>query len=100
MHAPHHDHALSLERGESHTHHHLGHAGGSSHFIWALSATLFFAGVEAFAGWWSGSLALIADAGHMLTDSSSLGLAAMAAWLARRLPACVRTSSTCEGSSA
>jgi len=82
----HHDHTLSLERGESHTHHHLGHAGSGAHFLWALLATLFFAGVEAFSGWWSGSLALIADAGHMLTDSTSLGLAAAAAWLARRPP--------------
>jgi len=48
--------------------------------------TLAFAFVEAVAGWWSGSLALIADAGHMLTDSTALGLAAMAAWLARRPP--------------
>lgn len=86
MHSHHHDHTLSLERGETHTHHHLGHAGGGTHFLWALVATLFFAGVEAFSGWWSGSLALIADAGHMLTDSTSLGLAAAAAWLAKRPP--------------
>lgn len=38
------------------------------------------------AGWWSGSLALWSDAAHMLTDSSALGLAAAAAWLARRPP--------------
>ncbi len=37
-------------------------------------------------GWWSGSLALLSDAAHMLTDSSALGLAAGAAWLARRPP--------------
>ena len=48
--------------------------------------TLGFVFVEAVAGWWSGSLALIADAGHMLTDSTALGLAALAAWLARRPP--------------
>ncbi|MDP1680847.1 MAG: cation diffusion facilitator family transporter, partial [Burkholderiales bacterium] len=48
--------------------------------------TLSFAGVEALAGWWSGSLALLSDAAHMLTDSSALGLAAGAAWLARRPP--------------
>jgi cobalt-zinc-cadmium efflux system protein len=52
----------------------------------ALLLTLAFAGVEAAAGWWSGSLALLADAAHMLTDSSALGLAAAAAWLARRPP--------------
>jgi len=53
--------------------------------------TLVFAFVEAVAGWWSGSLALIADAGHMLTDSTALGLAAMAAWLARRPPSARHT---------
>ncbi len=48
--------------------------------------TLAFAGVEALAGWWSGSLALLSDAAHMLTDASALGLAAAAAWFARRPP--------------
>lgn len=52
----------------------------------ALLLTLSFSGIEALAGWWSGSLALLSDAAHMLTDSSALGLAAGAAWLARRPP--------------
>ena len=88
MHAHKHDHDtdLSLDRGESHTHHHLGHDGQSGKLLVALGLTLSFAGVEAVAGWWSGSLALVADAAHMLTDSSALGLAAAAAWLARRPP--------------
>jgi len=88
VHAHKHDHDtdLSLDRGESHTHHHLGHDGQSSKLLVALLLTLSFAGVEAVAGWWSGSLALLADAAHMLTDSSALGLAAAAAWLARRPP--------------
>ncbi|MBT9568955.1 MAG: cation transporter [Thiobacillus sp.] len=85
-HKPHHDSRLSLERGESHTHHHVGHDGNSRTLIIALLLTLSFSGVEAFAGWWSGSLALLSDAAHMLTDSSALGLAAGAAWLARRPP--------------
>jgi len=40
--------------------------------------------VEAVAGWWSGSLALISDAGHMLSDSFSLGLAAAAERISHR----------------
>jgi cobalt-zinc-cadmium efflux system protein len=52
----------------------------------ALVLTLSFALIEAIAGWWSGSLALLSDAGHMLTDSLALGLAALAAILARRRP--------------
>lgn len=52
----------------------------------ALVLTLGFAGIEAVVGWWAGSLALLADAGHMVTDSASLALAALAAWFARRGP--------------
>ncbi len=86
MHARNSDPTLSLDRGETHTHHHLGHQGQSGKLVIALLLTLSFAGVEAVAGWWSGSLALLADAAHMVTDSSALGLAAAAAWLARRPP--------------
>lgn len=77
---------LSLDRGTDHVHHHLGHAGEHRHLTGALTLTLGFALVEAVAGLWSGSLALISDAGHMLTDSTALGLAALAAWLARKPP--------------
>lgn len=77
---------LSLDRGTDHLHHHLGHKGEHHHLTGALVFTLGFALVEAVAGWWSGSLALLSDAGHMLTDSTALGLAALAAWLARRPP--------------
>ncbi|MBS4098627.1 MAG: cation transporter [Sulfuricella sp.] len=52
----------------------------------ALLLTFGFALVEALAGWWSGSLALLGDAGHMVTDATALGMAALAAWLARRPP--------------
>ncbi|MBS1145844.1 MAG: Cation efflux protein [Proteobacteria bacterium] len=81
-----HDHDLSLESGEDHTHHHLGHAGNNNGLLVALLLTLGFAVVEVLAGFWSGSLALLSDAAHMVTDASSLGLAAAAAWLARRPP--------------
>lgn len=76
----------SLEHGETHAHHHLGHASPSRSLVIALLLTLAFAVVEVLAGLWSGSLALLSDAAHMLTDASSLGLAAGAAWLARRPP--------------
>lgn len=77
---------LSLESGEDHTRHHLGHAGSNNGLLVALLLTLGFAVVEVVAGFWSGSLALLSDAAHMVTDASSLGLAAAAAWLARRPP--------------
>lgn len=52
----------------------------------ALGLTLVYAAVEAVGGWLAGSLALLGDAGHMLTDSTALGLAALAAWISRRPP--------------
>jgi cobalt-zinc-cadmium efflux system protein len=84
-----HSHAprqVSVDRGTTHVAHHVGHDGGGKALFKALFFTLGFAVVEAVAGVWSGSLALLADAGHMLTDSTALGLAALAAWLARRPP--------------
>ncbi|MEX0915456.1 MAG: cation diffusion facilitator family transporter [Wenzhouxiangellaceae bacterium] len=66
-----------------HTHHSHDHSGGRA-LKRALLLTLTFAGVEFVVGWWGGSLALMADAGHMLTDSTALGLAAIAAWIATR----------------
>jgi len=50
----------------------------------ALSVTALFLVVEAVGGVLTGSLALLADAGHMLTDVGALGLALFAAWLATR----------------
>ncbi len=70
----------------SHGHEHHHAHGSSRRLLWALGLTLSFAVVEAVAGWWSGSLALLGDAGHMLTDTLALGLAAGAAMLAKRKP--------------
>lgn len=51
---------------------------------WALIVTAGFMVVEAIGGWLSGSLALIADAGHMLTDSLALAVALYAFRLAEK----------------
>lgn len=48
--------------------------------------TLVYTGCEIAGGIASGSLALLADAGHMATDDLALGLAVFAAWAARRPP--------------
>jgi cobalt-zinc-cadmium efflux system protein len=70
---------------EPHSHH--GHAHGSGPALRAAAAlTIAFAAVEALGGWWTGSLALLSDAGHMVTDGAALGLGALAAWVARRPP--------------
>ena len=78
--------ALSVDRGTTHIQHHVGHDHGGDPLFKALFFTLGFAVVEAVAGVMSGSLALFSDAGHMLTDSMALGLASLAAWLARKPP--------------
>jgi cobalt-zinc-cadmium efflux system protein len=39
---------------------------------------------EMLGGWWTGSLALLADAGHMLTDVAALVLALVAVWFGSR----------------
>jgi cobalt-zinc-cadmium efflux system protein len=68
-----------------HEHHHAdAHTGDALRIAAAL--TIAFAVVEALGGWWTGSLALLSDAGHMLTDGAALGLSALAAWMARQPP--------------
>ena len=39
---------------------------------------------EVIGGWLSGSLALLADAGHMATDAAAIGVALIAMWIAQR----------------
>jgi cobalt-zinc-cadmium efflux system protein len=67
-----------------HAHAHSSTTG--KNLLLALALTLGFSIVELIAGWHSGSLALLADAGHMVTDGASLGISALAAWLAARPP--------------
>jgi len=50
----------------------------------AAGITLSFALIEAGVGWWSNSLALVSDAGHMLTDTTALLIASLGAWFATR----------------
>jgi cobalt-zinc-cadmium efflux system protein len=50
----------------------------------ALALVVVFMAVEVGAGLAAGSLALLADAGHMLTDSFALALALFASWIAGR----------------
>ena len=43
-----------------------------------------FAIVEAVGGWLTGSLALLGDAGHMVSDAAALALAWLGSWIARK----------------
>ena len=90
-HAHNHGHQHDHGHGHGHGHDHHHDHSASRYLPLALLLTLGFAGVEAVAGWWSGSLALLGDAGHMVTDAFSLGLAAIAARVALR-PASARHS--------
>ena len=50
----------------------------------AFGVTTSILVLEAVGGWLTGSMALLADAGHMLTDAGALGIALLAAWVAER----------------
>jgi cobalt-zinc-cadmium efflux system protein len=79
----------------AHLHAHLNGDARHAHFIearsqkalaFALVLTLLFAVVEVVTGFMSNSLALISDAGHMVTDAAALGLALLAQLIAKRPP--------------
>ncbi len=57
----------------------------------SLLLTLAFVVVEMTAGWKSGSLALLSDAGHNFTDALALGLSWYAIWIARKPASSTRT---------
>lgn len=75
-----------MNHSHDHSHHSAGTGAPGQHrrLLIALLLTWGFALVEALSGWQGGSLALLADAGHMVTDGAALGMALLAAWLAAR----------------
>jgi len=68
----------------SHGGHFHGHGRATKALAGVLALTVAYAVVEVVGGLLTGSLALLADAGHILSDSSSLAVALLALWLARR----------------
>jgi cobalt-zinc-cadmium efflux system protein len=76
-----------LPHSHDHDHHSDAPRGDNRRaLISALALTAGFALVEAIGGWMAGSLALLSDAGHMVTDAAALGLALFADAVARRPP--------------
>ncbi|WP_043648632.1 cation diffusion facilitator family transporter [Chitinilyticum litopenaei] len=75
-----HDH----EFDHSHHHHHHAAPASQKRLLFALLITGGFGVVELVGGWWTGSLALISDAGHMFTDAASLLLALIANLVGQR----------------
>jgi cobalt-zinc-cadmium efflux system protein len=72
------------------------HPHGASHISarrlgWTLALVALYAAAEVVGGVVSGSLALLADAGHMVSDAGAIGLTLFAMRFARRPPSPTRT---------
>ncbi|MDQ2988417.1 MAG: cation diffusion facilitator family transporter [Pseudomonadota bacterium] len=88
-----HTHDSSLSSAHLHAHRagdakhaHFVEARSQTALAGALLLTLLFAVIEVVTGFISNSLALISDAGHMVTDAAALGLALLAQLIAKRPP--------------
>ncbi|MGI8439781.1 MAG: cation diffusion facilitator family transporter [Thermoleophilaceae bacterium] len=79
--------------GHDHAHAPHTHARGGNRRLlgWALALNTSFVAIEVVGGVLTGSLALLADAGHMVSDSASLALALLASRLADRPATAGRT---------
>ena len=75
-----HDHAHPASGDHAHAHPHRSGSERERRLLIAFALTACTLVGEAAGGWWSGSLALLADAGHMLVDA----LALLFAWLGAR----------------
>ena len=87
-----------------HHHHHGHHHGAGSpddqhhddgnnarRLVVVLVLTAIYMLAEAIGGWLSHSLALLADAGHMLSDVAALALSLFAVWISRKPPTSARS---------
>lgn len=82
---------MAHDHDHAHAHDHTRSRGSRGILAFAFALTCAMLVVEAAGGWWSGSLALLADAAHMLVDAGALALAWAAAVFALR-PADARRS--------
>jgi len=85
----HHGHAHDPSHGHDHAHHghdHAHHAPAPSdkRYTIAIALNLGFVIIEAAAGFFANSTALLSDATHNLSDVLGLALAGFAAWLAKQ----------------
>lgn len=70
--------------GHGHTHEISAAGRNKKPLLIVFCLTFFYLIVEVIGGFWTGSLALLADAGHMLTDVAGVGLALLAIWFAEK----------------
>src|SRR5581483_979018 len=75
----------------AHVHRETAAARSRGQLSLALALTVAVFVVEVAGAWWTGSLALAADAGHVLTDAGGLALALFAIWIAARPPTPAKT---------
>jgi cobalt-zinc-cadmium efflux system protein len=71
--------------------HHGHHHGTASVLKWSFFATILFVVIEAIAGFRSGSLALVSDAGHNFTDALALVLATVGVYMQSKPADSVKT---------
>src|SRR5450432_3824434 len=72
--------------GHDHHHHTVDRKANHARLAWTLVLTLGYMVAEIAGGYLADSLALLADAGHMLSDAAALGLSLFAAWICSRPP--------------
>lgn len=70
--------------GDAHGHVQSASGRNKKRLAIVFGLTFFYLIVEVVGGLYTGSLALLADAGHMLTDVGGVGLALLAIWFAER----------------
>ena len=74
-----------------HPHHGIPHGDRTRSLAWTLALVIAYTVAEVIGGIWSGSLALLADAGHMVSDAAALALTLFAIRFARKAPTAERT---------
>src|SRR5574340_1136306 len=79
-----HDHEQAHEQGHGHTHARGHGVASTGRLRVALLITVAIFIAEVVGGFAANSLALLADAGHMLTDVAALGLSLFVAWFSQR----------------
>jgi cobalt-zinc-cadmium efflux system protein len=83
---------VSSHHSQTHSHSHGGHPhaerrrSSRTRLLATLALVVGYMGAEVVGGLLTNSLALLADAGHMLSDAAALALSAFALWIADRRP--------------
>ena len=74
----------SGHKNEEHNHTTATRTGNRKRLTLVLVLVTVYMIAEGLGGWWTNSLALLADAGHMLSDVAALALSLFAMWMAQK----------------